>query len=811
MASLNEVMLLIRFSGIQHILRILNFTWTRQRLDRAYRQKFLDRDTLPALTPGQHERTIPGPTGAEFKFENASLEVKFLSSNMVRLTWQPGLLPAPYAIAQQEWKDATVTCNPASSGWELAAKELTLKITAEGGIRFHHNNQCLRTELPPLFKGEGDLASWIARVEPEEGQCVYGLGDQAGPFNLNGYRRQLWNSDPGGSYGPKTDPIYMPLPVVCVQHLSGSYLVFYENSFPGQVDLSSTLPNSGPQTYQFSQGALRYYLIAGELPQLIEQFTQLTGRPEMPPVWSLGYHQSRWGYKNEADIREVVAGFEANQMPLSAIHLDIDYMNGYRVFSVDQARFPNLGKLAQELEQKNIKLVPIIDPAVKKDPNYPLYQDGQQKDIYCKLPNGKIVFGLVWPGWSAFPDFTKPTTRAWWGENYRSLLDNGMAGIWHDMNEPTSFSAWGGMALPLSTIHDLEGTQGDHFQAHNLYALQMNRAGYDALKRLRPERRPWLVSRSGWVSQQRYAWKWSGDTESSWDSLRMTIANTLGMGLSGQPYTGPDIGGFSGNPDAELYLRWFQMATFLPFFRTHSSVGTARREPWVYGEPFTSIMRSFLRLRYRLLPYFYSLAWQTHKTGVPIIRPLFWNHPNVQNLWEIDDAFLLGDNLLVAPVLQADAQQRTITLPPGTWVDFWTGKNYQGGGEVEAPVSLDTIPLLVRAGAILPLALDTGLELNIYPLPFEMDQPTPALTLYSDRGDGYDAYRLDQFTQERLGNNLAIHWQQEGEYPYPYAMTQLSMPGLQSQQAWLDGSLLDSTPKITIHQPFHTLKFEAKT
>ena len=291
----------------------------------------------------------------------------------------------------------------------------------------------------------------------------------------------------------------------------------------------------------------------------------------------------------------------------------------------------------------------------------------------------------------------------------------------------------------------------------------------------------------------------------------MTIANTLGMGLSGQPYTGPDIGGFSGNPDAELYLRWFQMATFLPFFRTHSAVGTARREPWVYGEPFTSIIRSFLRLRYRLLPYFYSLAWQTHKTGVPIIRPLFWNHPKVQNLWEIDDAFLLGDNLLVAPVLQADAHQRTITLPPGTWVDFWTGKNFQGGSQVEAPVSLDTIPLLVRAGAILPLALDTGLELSIYPMPFEMDQVTPALALYSDSGDGYDEWRIDQFTQERQSNNLTIRWQQEGEYPYPYAVTQLNMPGLQLHQAWLDGSLLDSTPKITIHQPFHTLKFEAKT
>ncbi len=808
MASIKEALLLVRFNGIRHILRILSFTLKRQRLDRIYHQKYPELNRDHQRSPGKLEQVNPIETGCKFHFKDASLEVKFLSSDLARLTWQPGLLPTPYAIAKHAWPEPNVSIKHTTLGWELASEDLTIQIDPQGSIVFRRAQQTLRTEHPPLFTGRAENTGWTARIEPVEGQFVYGLGDQAGPFNLNGCRRKLWNTDPGGSYGPQTDPIYMPLPVMCVQHPGGSYLVFYENSFPGQVDLSSIQPGSEPQTLRFAKGALRYYFIPGEASHLVEKFTELTGRPEMPPLWSLGYHQSRWGYRSEADIRQVVAGFEAHQMPLSAIHLDIDYMQGYRVFSVDQERFPNLGNLAKELNEKNIKLAPIIDPAIKKDPKYPLYRQGLQKDIFCKLPNNKVSLGMVWPGWSAFPDFTKPQTRDWWGENYRTMLDQGMSGIWHDMNEPTSFSAWGGMALPLSTQHDLDGAKGDHLQAHNLYALQMNRSGYEALKRLRPAARPWLVSRSGWVSQQRYAWKWSGDTESSWGGLHMTIANVLGMGLSGQPYTGPDIGGFSGNPGAELFLRWFQMATFLPFFRTHSAVGTARREPWVYGEPYTSILRNFLNLRYRLLPYLYSLAWQTHQTGLPMVRPLFWNYPEKTYLWGVDDAFLLGDHLLVAPVLQEKAVQRKIVLPPGEWQDFWSGKSYPGGGEITLPVNLETIPLFVQGDAILPLANNDRLELKIHLAQTQEEQEQKLFSVYSDQGEGYGDWRLDQFRWQRQNNRLSMHWDQQGAFPYPYKQTELCLRGAKIQRMWLNKSLVDPVEKLILNQPFQTLEIE---
>ncbi|UCF62586.1 MAG: alpha-glucosidase, partial [Anaerolineaceae bacterium] len=414
-----------------------------------------------------------------------------------------------------------------------------------------------------------------------------------------------------------------------------------------------------------------------------ERYTELTGRPVLPPRWAFGYHQSRWGYKSEGMIRELVAGFLEHALPISAIHLDIDYMKGYRVFTVDSERFPDLAGFTHELESQGIKIVTILDCGVKSDPQYSVYNEGLAEDVFCKGPDAEVLYGPVWPGWCAFPDFTQPKTRSWWGSYYGRLLELGVAGIWHDMNEPAVFSAWGDYTLPQSTQHDLEGRGGDHREAHNLYGLLMNRSGYEALRELRPDRRPWIVTRSGWAGIQRYAWHWTGDTESSWRSLRMTVSMILNLGLSGVPFVGPDIGGFSGSPSAELFTRWFQLATFLPFFRTHSAVFTPPREPWVFGEPYLTIIRDFLGLRYKLLPYFYTLAWQSHQYGHPMVRPLFWHDVEDPNLWGIDDAFLLGKNLLVAPILEESASSRHLVLPKGNWFNFWDDTILQGPGEVE--------------------------------------------------------------------------------------------------------------------------------
>jgi alpha-glucosidase len=604
---IRTIFLFIKQTSISHLQRVLRYSIIKELLDKKYQRKLEGVLGSNLQTPGQLISVEQFRNGVICNFERAYLEVIFLASDLARFSWKPGLSPVPYAIAKTEWPDTHVDINQVSEGWLLSGEALKILIYPTGEIQFlNADGAIIRHDLAPEYRGHSEMTAWTSRGFLKSDECVFGLGEQSGPFNLRGTTHRIWNTDPVG-YHPGDDPIYMPLPVYMGLHSDGCYMLFYENSFPARFTFDPK-PTQEPDTpsyasASFDMGALRYYFIPGTPSRIMERFTELTGRAKLPPLWGLGYHQCRWGYRNETDVRDVVQGFQENNLPLSAIHLDIDYMDGYRVFTIDERRFPELGVLARELGEEGIRLVAIIDPGVKKDSRYPIYQNGLENGVFSTLPEGKLATGVVWPGWAIFPDFTSPKARSWWIEQYPHLLESGIAGIWHDMNEPASFDILHGYTLPLATRHELEGRGGDHLEAHNLYALLMNRAGYEALQKHRPERRPWILSRAGWVSQQRYAWCWTGDVQTSWECLRGTVATVLGVGLSGQPYSGPDIGGFTGDPSAELYLRWFQLSAFLPFFRTHSALGTLRREPWVYGEPYTSIIRRFLHLRYQLLIY----------------------------------------------------------------------------------------------------------------------------------------------------------------------------------------------------------------
>lgn len=729
----------------------------------------------PAIAPGALREAAPIESGARFRFDYAALEVVFMTADMARLTWQPGLLPVSYALAKQDWPPCQTTLSPRDDGYTLSGAAVNIVVSAQGAITFLDlAGKTLRAELPPERRGE----SWSQQTRLEPEAALYGLGERAAPLNLRGRSYRMWNTDPGGSYGPGKDPIYICLPLYLARHAQGSYLVFYENSFDGTIALGKTADRRPPAddvngmrnteyaTASFTSGALRYYFIAGPISAALARYTELTGRASLPPRWALGYHQSRWGYHTADEIRSVIAGFKEHELPLSAIHLDIDYMDGYRLFTVDNDRFPRLEELTRELEADGVKTVAILDCGVKKDKNYPVYTSGLQENAFCTLPDGKPLTGLVWPGESVYPDFTHPAARRWWGEQYPKLLDLGVAGIWHDMNEPTSFSAWGDPTLPLPTQHFFDGRGGDHREGHNLYGFLMARAGWEALRKHRPERRPWLITRSAWAGFQRYTWNWTGDTETSWASLKQTIPTVINLGLSGQPFSGPDVGGFSGSPDAEMYTRWFQMAAFLPFFRTHAAWDTPRREPWAFGEPYTSIMREFLRLRYRLMPYFYTLAWQAAQSGLPMVRPVCWPDWSDESLWEVHDEFLLGDDLLVAPIVEANSRGRRVALPPGKWQPFWGGEPLSGPATVEVSTKLERIPLFVRAGAILPFDENGSLTLRAVP----GEDGAAQCVLYSDSGDGYSAWRVDRF---RVDGNGRLTQNSEGEFPFPYSATRL--------------------------------------
>ncbi len=770
------------------------FLYTRQR-DRLEREFPPPQPEDTFDKPGKLLKAEPTPKGARFYFEQAELQVSFLTPDLVRVEWFPGLPPIPYAISRKDWPDVETTLDESAEGWTVSSKSpaeqgaiaLKVIIGIDGSLKFcDSNGQTLREELPPQRPGEG----WTHQARLREEEHIYGLGERAAPLNLRAAREvtqkgevsdrvktfRMWNYDAAGMYGPGSDPMYICIPVYLGLHSSGSYLIFYENSFESYFTFEDVA------TAAFDGGALRYYVTTGSPAQLLERYTELTGRPPLPPRWALGYHQSRWGYRTEEAVRETVKEFKSNNLPLSAIHLDIDVQVGYRAFTIHPDRFPKLPSFTQELAVDGVRFITILNPGIKYSYQSQLFLEGRILDAFCKLPNGKPVVGPVWPGSCVFPDFTNPLVRKWWSRQYEYLLDVGVAGFWHDMNEPAVFITSGDRSLPKVTQHYMEGRGGDHREAHNVYGLLQAEAGYQALSEYRSQQRPFIVSRAGWAGLQRYAWTWTGDIECTWAALRLTVAIVVGLGLSGIPYSGPDIGGFQGNPSAELYLRWFQMSSFLTFCRSHCSNNVEYRAPWTYGEPYLSIIRQFLQLRYRLLPYFYTLAWEATQKGYPPVRPVFWSNSDDAALWGVDDAFFLGEALLVCPIFEEGGRSRQALLPKGRWYRFWDDVVMEGAGQVSLDAPLEQIPLLVKAGSILPMAQDEKLILHLYP-PVEGSSEG---CVYSDAGDGYAEWRVDRFQMRRDENGLELTREQQGDYPFPYKGIQLHLHGFQPQQAWVD-------------------------
>lgn len=772
MEKVTELARQAHFWGLRGLVRSIHYSllgeWGKLRQERP-REPFEPVGRLLGVEPTSN--------GARATFKLAGLEIRFLLPGLARLTWQPGTLPVPYAVAREQWPDVEAEMLKTEDGWELVTKHLRLTLSRSGEISFFDGaGKLLREELPPERRGE----EWIHRAPLREDEHLYGLGEHTGPLDLRGSRRRLWNTDPMISYGPDQAPLYLNVPVYQALHGEGSYLLFYENSYPATLGYGDG--DDGETVAHFEGGALRYYFMSGPPDRALQSYTELTGRSPLPPRWALGYHQSRFSYGTEEEVRQVVEGFESHNLPLAAVHLDIHYMDGYRVFTVDEKRFPDLSRLARDLVTQEVRLVAILDPGIKRDPDYPLYREALEKDMLCRTTRGRVAVAPVWPGWCAFPDFTSLKVREWWAGQYRKLVELGVAGFWNDMNEPAVAALWGERSLARDVEHEFEGHGGTHYEAHNLYGLLMARSGYEAQQMLRPERRPFLLSRSGWAGIQRYAWTWTGDISGSWAMLRQTVATVLGLGLSGVPYSGPDIGGFRGTLDDELYLRWFELAVFLPFFRTHSALGMPRREPWSFGPEVLERVRGLLNLRIRLMPYLYTLAWEAHRRGHPLVRPLFWLDSEDSTLRSIDDMFLLGDALLVAPVLERGERYRSLTLPPGEWYGFWDDVPREGKVEVEAPPGRP--PVFVRQGSVLPLAEGERLVLCVYP---------PAADrrgigqLYSDAGDGYGAHRIDRFEMRSNDDSLKLQWEREGDYPFPYDEVIVQLPGLRVQQARIDG------------------------
>lgn len=652
--------------------------------------------------------------------------------------------------------------------------------------------------LPAHAKISATLAKKIDK------EAVYlGFGERMGQLDRRSRRLTNWTQDPTWGHGRGHDNLYQAQPVFMVQKPGLAWGLYLNCTWFSQFDVGA---DHARQLQLITHGGeLEYYLLYGPTPaQVVDSLTRLTGRPALPPLWALGYHQSRWSYMDEAEFRKLAQEFRQREIPLDVLHFDIDYMRGYRDFTWDPKRFPDPKTLLSELREQGIRAVTIVDPGVKYDlgEGYGVADEGVAHKHFVKNADGTLFSGYCWPDAALFPDFTKAETREWWGNQHPALLDMGVAGIWNDMNEPAIFErpfsegSSPQKPIPLGTPHGTQEERTVHAEVHNLYGYLMGKATYEGLKRLRPNERPWLLTRSAFVGSQTYSAAWMGDNNSWWEHLEGSLPQLMSMGLSGAAHVGVDIGGFFDNATEELYMRWIELGTFYPFMRTHTSAGTRRQEPWALGETVETVARKAIELRYRLLPYLYTLAHEAHRSGAPIFRPLSFDFPDDVDTYHLNTQVMVGPHLMVAPIVTPGTHHRMVYLPDGRWYDFYTGQKLQGNRHMVVHAPPGRIPVFVRAGAVLPLGNVrqstndplTEITLNIYP-----DFFASRWTLIEDDGIsfGYERGEIAETTisvESSGGKTRVTVAERTGKYQPPLRIMRLMIYGGTATQdfVWQD-------------------------
>lgn len=764
----------------------------------------------PEFEPlGSAEVVATTPNGVRLRSGHATVEVTPLAGDLFRVGLFGHGQPVDYrseAVAQEEWPSIQATV--AADGTRIETAQARARI-ALSPLRIGFDDgrgRSIAVDDPARGMGFAPIGAEVdplgdpARVYKQHRPTTryFGCGERTGGLDKTGSRQVFWNVDPPSGHTAALNNLYTSVPFVLAIEEGQCWGMFVDSG--GRIEFDLASGDAEQCGFAVDGGPLIYYVFTGPTPRaVLERYTELTGRIWLPPRWALGFHQSRWGYKTADEVLALARTFRERGLPLDAIYLDIDYMDGYRVFTWNQARFPDPRGLVDALAELGVKLVTIVDPGVKLDADYAVYQHGHAADLFCKTFAGDEYHNVVWPGMCAFPDFTNPRTREWWGDLQHTLLDVGIAGIWCDMNEPTVFVP-SPQTLPEDVTHHGDHTARLHGQVHNLYGQLMARAAHEGMRRLRPDARPFVISRSGFAGLQRHALHWTGDNSSWWEHLFMSMPQLQNLGLSGYAWVGVDIGGFSGDATGELLARWTEFGIFQPFCRNHSAWDTRPQEPWAFGEPYTSLIKDTLLLRQRLIPYLYSLFEEAQRTGAPVLRPLLFEWPDDTETYATDDQFMVGPALLVAPIARPGTEYRHVYIPRGTWVHFWSGEHLVGPRHVLAHAPLGQPALYVRANTPLPMQA---------PLLHEGDASDEPLTwlvcaaradegscaLYDDAGEGY-AYQDGGFCRVvarcSVGETVLVEFAAaEGSYA-PRAF-ELELRGLASVDAVLvDGQAVSS-------------------
>ena len=618
----------------------------------------------------------------------------------------------------------------------------------------------------------------------QSSESFYGMGDKATHSNLKGKRVSNWATD-SYAYGKDQDPLYKAIPFYTGLHNNIAYGIFFDNTFKSFFDFAHEKRNV--TSFWADGGEMNYYFFYGpEMSKVVKAYTNLTGTPELPPLWALGYHQSKWSYFPESNVKALAKKFRDLKIPCDALYLDIDYMDGFRCFTWDKKKFPDPKRMIAELNEDGFKTVVMIDPGIKIDKDYSVYQEAMENDYFCKRGDGPYMRGKVWPGECHFPDFTNPKVREWWAGLYKEFMSElGVHAVWNDMNEPAVMEVPSKTAA-LDTRHNYDGNRCTHRKAHNIYGMQMVRATYEGIKKYVYPKRPFVITRAAYAGTQRYSSTWTGDNVATWEHLWIANVQVQRMCMSGMSFVGSDIGGFAEQPNGELFARWIQLGIFHPFCRVHSSGDHGDQEPWSFDSDVTDIVRKFIELRYQLLPYLYTMFWKYSNQGIPMIQPLVhYDQEDAQTHFRTDE-FIFGEQILVCPVQEPNAQGRRMYVPRGKWYNYWNDEVVEGGKEKWVDADIDIIPLFVKEGAIIPkfpVQQYVG-ELEIKELDLEVyfRMGTESSTVYEDEQDGYDykkgQYSLRNFKLKGKEKSLVIQQFKDGTFVTSYDSFKINLHGL---------------------------------
>ncbi|WP_297633295.1 glycoside hydrolase family 31 protein [uncultured Clostridium sp.] len=688
--------------------------------------------------------------GIVIDFVSVKLEIKYFNEDIVKIFISENEKATKTNAVVLKEEDIKLKVLETNEFIEVIGEKVITKISKKTSkISFYDsNNTLLCSDYEPSFKDEeGNI--YISKIN--DSIAYYGLGEKGGDLNKKGYYTENFNTD-----DPETDDnsvmYYKTIPFFLGLGINKRYGLFFDNSYRSFFDMGKEY---GDRIFFGANGGqIQYYFIyGGSLKEVVCNYTKLTGKMDMPPLWSLGYQQNRFSYFDIYEVREVIKEFEKREIPIDVIYLDIDYMDGFRVMTFKSPQFDGVKELIEELKAKGIKTITILDPGVKVDEEYGVYKRGKEGNYFTKKADGETFIGAVWPGDSAFPDFSNSEVRTWWKEELKSFIkEYNIDGIWNDMNEPCVFNT-DYKTMPDTCIHKGDYGVMEHKEFHNRYGFEMSRCSHEAQKELKENIREFSMTRATYAGGQRYSSVWTGDNISLFSQLRMSISMNANLGMSGFSFVGNDVGGFGGDCNEELLIRWTQVGTFLPIFRNHSNMYTRRQEPWAFGENCEEICKKAIDLRYELMPYIYTAFYDSYNSGIPMFRPLILEFEDDINVINIKEQFMVGDNLMIAPVMNEGEREKYVYLPKGNWYNYFTEEMYEGNRGYMLKCPLNEILIFVKEGSVIPIYKEKYFNMENKPKEFYLKIFGAEATgkLYNDDGISMD-YKKGKF------NLIDIHY-----------------------------------------------------